>query len=330
MDEKVSIVIPCYRSEKMIYSVVEEIISHVKNRDYEIILVCDYSPDNVWEEIKKLKDKYETVHGILFSKNFGQHAATLAGFRHATGDIIVTMDDDGQSDPDAISRMIDKLHEGYDVVYAKYPVYEKTPFRIFGSWLNRKMAEILTGKPVGIQGNSFCVIRRFVKDEMIRYTNAFPYLGGLVFRVTSNIAEVEVEHRGRKEGRSNYTFGKLIKLWINGFTAFSVLPLRIASLLGFVFSCVGFILGLVFVIRKLLNPDIILGFTSIIVIVLFLGGIILLAMGLIGEYVGRIYIGQNQAPQYVIKERTWDISTEVSTDGSASYKNRRSEIESTR
>lgn len=317
MEEKISIVIPCYRSEKMIASVVEEIISYVNKRKYEIILICDCSPDNVWSEIKKLQAKYDTVHGILFSKNFGQHAATLAGYRHSTGDIIVTMDDDGQCDPSAISRMIDKLHEGYDVVYAKYPSFEKTPFRVFGSWLNSKMAEILTEKPVGIQGNSFYVMRRYVKDEMIRYTNSFPYLGGLVFRVTSNIAEVDVEHRGRKEGTSNYTIGKLVKLWVNGFTAFSVLPLRIASLLGIVFSCIGFILGLVFVIRKLLNPEIILGFTSIIVIVLFLGGIILLSVGLIGEYVGRIYISQNQAPQYVIKEKTWKVNIKENSDGAA-------------
>ncbi|MBQ3269736.1 MAG: glycosyltransferase family 2 protein [Clostridia bacterium] len=316
MDEKISVIIPCYRSERMIASVVGELISFLDKWDYEIILVCDCSPDNVWSEIKKLQEKYDSVHGILFSKNFGQHAATLAGYRHATGDIIVTMDDDGQSDPSAISRMIDKLHEGYDVVYAKYTLYEKSPFRILGSWLNRKMAEILTEKPAGIQGNSFYAMRRFVKDEMIRYTNSFPYLGGLVFRVTSNIAEIDVEHRGRKEGRSNYSLGKLIKLWINGFTAFSVLPLRAASLLGIVFSCIGFILGIVFVIRKLLNPDIVLGFTSMIVIVLFLGGVILLAVGLIGEYVGRIYIGQNQAPQYVIKEKTWRTSTEqVNRDG---------------
>ena len=141
MDEKISVVIPCYRSEKMIVSVVEEIMSYLKGREYEIILVCDCSPDNVWGEIKGLQDKYPAVHGILFSKNFGQHAATLAGYRHVTGDIIITMDDDGQSDPSAISRMIEKIHEGYDVVYAKFPVFEMSPFRVFGSWLNRKMAE---------------------------------------------------------------------------------------------------------------------------------------------------------------------------------------------
>ena len=301
----------------MIASVVEEIISYVNRWEYEIILVCDCSPDNVWEEIKRLGKQNPSIHGILFSKNFGQHAATLAGYRHASGDIIVTMDDDGQSDPSAIARLIDKLNEGYDVVYAKYHEFRKSAFRVFGSWLNRKMAEYLADKPKGIQGNSYYVMRRFVKDEMIRYTNSFPYLGGLVYRVTSNIAEIDVEQRNRKEGESGYTIGKLLKLWINGFTAFSVLPLRIASMLGIVFSCVGFILGLVFVIRKLLNPEIILGFTSLIVIILFCGGVILLSVGLIGEYVGRIYISQNQAPQYVIKEKTWKVNIEENSDGAA-------------
>ncbi len=288
----------------MIASVVEEIISYLRDMEYEIILVCDCSPDQVWEEIKRLQRNNRAIHGILFSKNYGQHAATLAGYRYATGNIIVTMDDDGQSDPSAICRMIEKIHEGYDVVYAKYPVFAKSLFRRFGSWINRKMAETLVGKPTGIQGNSFFAMRKFVCDEIVKYTNSFPYLGGLVFRTTSNIAEIEVNHRNRTEGTSNYTMKKLIMLWINGFTAFSVLPLRIASILGFAFSMIGFLLGAVIIVRKLINPAIILGYSSIMVTLFFLGGVLLLSLGLIGEYVGRIYIGQNQAPQYVIKETT--------------------------
>lgn len=306
MDEKISVIIPCYRSEKMITSVTEEIIGFLKDIPYEIILVCDCSPDNVWEEIKKLQAKYQSVHGILFSKNFGQHSATLAGYRHATGDIIITMDDDGQSDPSAIPRMVEKIHEGYDVVYARYPVFKKSLFRILGSWINRKMAENLAGKPPNIQGNSYFAMRGFVMEELIKYTNSFPYIGGLVFRTTSSITEIDVEHRNRREGESNYSIKKLFMLWINGFTAFSVLPLRFASFLGFVFSGLGFILGVILIVRKILNPAIILGYTSMMVAIFFLGGIILIALGLIGEYVGRIYIGQNQAPQYVIKEKTWD------------------------
>ena len=304
MEEKISIVIPCYRSEKIISSVVEEIISVLSNLPYEIILVCDGSPDNVWAEIKNLHSGHECVHGILLSRNFGQHSATLAGYRVATGDIIITMDDDGQCDPSAILRMIDKINDGYDVVYAKYPFFKKSNFRIFGSWINRKMAEILTGKPPGIQTNSFFSMKRFVMDEIIRYKNSFPYLGGLVFRTTNNITEIIVSQRKRQEGISSYTLPKLVKLWINGFTAFSILPLRIASLLGVAFSLTGFILGTITIIEKILNPDILMGYTSLMVTILFIGGVILLALGMIGEYIGRIYISQNQAPQYVVKEFT--------------------------
>lgn len=288
----------------MIASVIEELVECLSGMRYEIILICDGSPDNVWGEIKKLEQKYISVYGILFSKNFGQHAATLAGYRHATGDIIITMDDDGQSDPGAIASMIAKIHQGYDVVYAKYQDMEKGKLRIIGSWLNRRMAEILIGKPKKIQGNSFYAMKKYVKDELVRYTNSFPYLGGLVFRVTDNITEVNVCHRKRQEGKSNYSFKKLVMLWINGFTAFSVIPLRAASLFGFFFSAIGFLLGIIIIIRKLLNPQIILGYSSMMVTIFFLGGIILLALGMIGEYIGRIYIVQNQAPQYVIKEKT--------------------------
>lgn len=306
MDEKISVVIPCYQSEKVIASVVEEIITYLGNMPHEFILVCDCSPDNEWEEIKKLHNKYPAVHGILFSKNFGQHSATMAGYRQSTGDIIITMDDDGQSDPAGITLMIEKIREGYDVVYAKYPSLKESSFRVFGSKINRKMAEFLAEKPKNIQTSSFFAMRRFVLSEMIRYTNSFPYIGGLVFRSTSNITEVEVEQRARIEGKSGYTVKKLIKLWFNGFTAFSVTPLRIASVLGIVFSGIGFILGVAMIVRKLLNPSILLGYSSVMATIFFLGGLLLLSLGLIGEYVGRIYIGLNQAPQYVIKEVTHD------------------------
>lgn len=302
--EKISVVIPCYRSEKTIAPVVEDLLPHLEQWTYEIILVCDGSPDRVWDVIKRLSETYPQVHGILLSRNFGQHSATMAGYRQVTGDIIITMDDDGQADSGAVGAMIEKIHEGYDVVYARYPVFEKSPFRIFGSWLNRVMAEALTGKPKGIQANSFYAMRRFVLNEIIRYTNSFPYIGGLIFRTTSNITEIDVTHHPRKEGKSGYTLKKLVMLWVNGFTAFSVMPLRAASLLGLFFSCAGFLMGLALIVRKLLNPDIILGYTSGMSSMFFLGGVILLSLGMIGEYVGRLYIGQNQAPQYVIKEDT--------------------------
>lgn len=306
MNEKISIVIPCYQSANVIASVVEEIISKISIFSYEVILVCDCSPDNEWDVIKKLHKRYSTVHGILLSKNFGQHSAIMAGYRKVTGDIIVTMDDDGQCDPSGIPKMIYKIQEGYDVVYAKFPSFKKSKLRILGSKINSAMAETLADKPKGIQVNSFFAMRKFILNEIINYTSSYPYIGGLIFRTTDNIAEIDIKQRVRIEGGSSYTIKKLLALWLNGFTAFSVLPLRIASMLGLFFSFVGFLLGFAMIIRKLLNPMILLGYSSIMVTMFFLGGLLLLSIGLIGEYVGRIYIGMNQAPQYVIKEMTKD------------------------
>ena len=299
----VSVVIPCYGSEKTIRPVVEEVISCLSPLcRYEVVLVCDGSPDNVWREIVALGNEHSEVKGILFAKNFGQHAATMAGYRHAQGDVIVTMDDDGQCPAAGIAPMISKLDEGYDVVYARYDEAKKSRFRMFGSWLNGKMAEWLADKPKGIVANSFYVMRRFVMEEMVRYTHSYPYLGGLVFRTTDSIANVTVGHDDRLSGNSGYTFGKLLRLWMNGFTAFSIKPLRIASILGMIFSFVGFIFSVVLIIQKLVNPEVLIGYTSIMATLMFLGGLLLLALGMIGEYVGRMYVGFNQAPQYVIKE----------------------------
>ena len=164
------------------------------------------------------------------------------------------------------------------------------------------MSESLIKKKKKIDSNSFFVMRRFVAQEMLRYRNSYPYIGGLIFRATKNIANVTVEHRQRMEGKSGYTVFKLIKLWMNGFTAFSVLPLRASSLVGVICAIVGFIFGIVTVIRKLVIPDISVGWSSTVSIMLFIGGLIMLMLGMIGEYIGRIYICLNNAPQYVVRE----------------------------
>lgn len=304
---KISVVIPCYRSEHTLGEVVDGLIDLFEEQneyEYEIILVDDGSPDDVWNVICKLTAKNDKVKGILFSKNFGQHAALMAGYRESTGDYIVSMDDDGQTKIEGIWSLIEKLNQGYDVVYAKYPELKENIFRKFGSWINRKMAEVLIGKPKNIKGTSFNVIRRFVIEEMIRYNNSYPYIGGLVFRSTSSIGEVEIEHKERINGKSGYTIGKLLKLWINGFTAFSEKPLRIATIIGVLCSGVGFLYAIFIVVRKLCNPNIQLGYSSLLSVILFIGGILMLLLGIIGEYVGRIYISINTAPQYVIKEKS--------------------------
>lgn len=307
---KLSFVIPCYRSENTIGLVVDEIIEVVtktKHQNYEIILVNDNSPDNVWEKIKELSQVNKNVKGISLARNFGQHSALLAGYGVCTGDYIVSLDDDGQTPLDALNPLIDKLEEGYDVVYAYYEEIKQTPFRRFGTWMAKKMGEIMLGQPKELKGSSFYVARRFVIEEMLKYKNSYPYLAGLVLRTTRNIACVQTEHRERLEGKSGYSFGKLFGLWINGFTAFSVKPLEWGTYVGVFCAFCGFIYAFVNIVRKLMGVDILVGWSSMISIMLILGGITLIMLGFIGEYVGRIYISINNAPQYVVRETTGDI-----------------------
>lgn len=303
--QKLSFVLPCYGSQKTIKAVVEEIeaILNIKPEyDYEIILVNDNSPDDVWFVINELVEEKDKITGINLAKNFGQHAALMAGYSHCTGDIVISLDDDGQSPADEVFSLIEKINEGYDVVYGFYPEIKQSKFRVFGSLVNEKMIESMVGKPKGLKATSYYAAKKFIIDEMCRYKNSYPYVGGLVFRSTKNVTAVPVKHRERLEGNSGYTIRKLLKLWVNGFTAFSEKPLRIATFLGAMCACVGFIYGLFVVIRKIVIPSIQTGYSSLMVVLLFVGGIIMLLLGIIGEYVGRIYISINNSPQYVIRE----------------------------
>lgn len=304
--ELLSFVIPCYRSEKTLENVVKELTAEIGKRggsyDYEIYLINDCSPDNVWEVIKKLCAEDPKIHGVCFSKNFGQHAALMAGYSFCRGRIIISLDDDGQAPVESVYDLVDKINEGYDVVFGRYPEIKQTLFRQFGSKVNDKMSEMLLGKPKDIVGNSFYAIRDFIVKEMLRYKNSYPYVGGLIFRATVNAANIDVKQRSRAEGRSGYTLSKLIKLWLNGFTAFSVKPLRAASVVGIVSAAAGVIYGIYVIIHKLLNPATEAGWSSTMAVMLFLGGLIMSILGLIGEYVGRIYISINNSPQYVLKE----------------------------
>lgn len=301
---KLSVVIPCYGSEKTIEGVVEEVTSTVSQRniDYEIILVNDSSPDNVWEVIVRLTEENDKITGINFSKNFGQHSALLAGYRACTGDVILSMDDDGQTPANELFSLVDKLEEGYDVVYGTYGQKKHSWFRNFGSNINNYMCEKLLGKPKGFHVTSFFVAKKYIIDEICRYKNPYSYIIGLVFRTTNNIDSVEVNHRAREVGHSGYTMKKLLNLWMNGFTAFSIKPLRIATMLGVICALLGFLYTIYIVINHFCNPLTPIGWSSTIAAIMVVGGLILCVLGMIGEYLGRVYISINDAPQYVIKE----------------------------
>lgn len=298
-----SFVIPCYRSEKTIEGVIDEIRTVAAGKyEYEIILVNDGSPDGTLNVIRTLVEGDRRIKGVNLARNFGQQAAVMAGLKYTVGDTVICLDDDGQSPIDGLDLMLGKINEGYDIVFADYFEKKESPFRLFGSKVNELMLNSLLGKPKDIKMNSLFACTRMVVDELLRYENPFPYLPGLFLRTTRNIANVKLTHRERESGESGYTLGKLLSLWINGFTAFSIKPLRAASFIGFFFALLGFVSLIILVISKLSGVNIKLGWTSTVSLIMFFDGMILIVLGLIGEYIGRIYLCINMTPQYVVRE----------------------------
>ena len=300
---KISFVIPCYRSEKTLPDVVEEIKTTMATigNEFEIILVNDCSPDKTFEVIKKLASENDNILGIDLAKNFGQHCALMAGMRHTSGDVVVCLDDDGQTPADEVGKLLDKLDEGYDVCYASYGKKQHSGFRNFGSKVNELMTRIMLGKPKELKVSSYFAAKRFIVDDMLRYEQSY------ALRATKNVANVEVNHRARSVGESGYTLAKLFSLWFNGFTAFSIKPLRIATGIGIFCACSGFLYGIYTIIKKLVLVDVQAGFSALMSVLVFIGGMIMLMLGLIGEYIGRIYICMNNSPQYVIREKVGKI-----------------------
>lgn len=307
---KISFCIPCYKSEQTLVGVVNEINNTVNGMsdryNYEIILVNDCSPDGTYEVIKQLADEQDNIVGISLAKNFGQHAAIMAGLRQTTGDIVVCLDDDGQTPANEVGKLLDGIEAGQDVVYARYTHKKHSLFRNFGSWVNEKMLQIMLGKPKELYVSSYFAARRFVVDEIVRYDKNYPYLQGLVLRTTKRISNVDVNHRDREIGKSGYSLGKLLTLWMNGFTAFSVTPLRISTYTGTLFAIIGFLYGVYTIIKHFVVAQAPMGYDSLMSALMFIGGMIMLMLGLVGEYMGRMYIGANNAPQYVIRETTRD------------------------
>lgn len=302
---KLSIVIPVYNSEKTIGIVIEQLKSVLDGEKYEVILINDGSKDNSYNVCKKLYEKNNNVVFINLSKNFGQHNALMAGYSVSKGEYILSMDDDLQTSPSEVLRLLNEIEKNnYDVIFANYDNKKHSKLRNIGTLINNKMSEILIEKPKNLTLTSFFIMKRYVVKEMLRYDGPYPYISGLKLRTTDKIGTIMVEHKERKIGKSNYTFWKLLKLWLNGFTSFSVKPLRIAGITGLLFSLIGFLYGFFLIIRKLINPNrsVILGWNSLMVILLVVSGIQIMFLGLIGEYIGRIYVYMSKKPQYVIKE----------------------------
>ena len=304
----ISFVIPCYRSENTISAVIDEIIATVKKRegyDYEIVCINDCSPDGVYEVLKSIAQSNKRVKLLNLSKNMGKHAAVLAGYSVVQGDYVVNLDDDYQSPVSELWELVDVIvNDDCDFVSAKYMKKKQAYFKRVGRKLNAIISSVLLNVPSSEGAEEFNVMKRFVAAEIVKYTRPYPYLWGLVLRITRKIKYVYMEHRNRADGAvTGYTFKKSFALWVNCLTAFSVKPLRLAGIMGLLFSFGGFLLGIYFVLTRIFNPEVTQGFTSLIAINLLGFGVIMISLGVIGEYIGRIYICINESPQYVIKEK---------------------------
>jgi glycosyltransferase involved in cell wall biosynthesis len=301
----ISIVIPVYKGENTIGKLVQSLISEIKSKyNFEIILINDNSPDNSSAICKELQKKYSNIISFYsLAKNVGEHNAVMAGLNKAMGDYVIIMDDDLQNPISEIEKLITAaLTTGNDVIYTFYNKKKQSFWRNIGSWINDKAANIMLKKPSDLYLSSFKIMNRFVINEIVKYDLPFPYIDGLILRITDKIGKIKVEHHERKIGESGYTLKKLILLWLNMFTNFSILPLRIATYLGFLFAGFGLMYGLFTIIEKIVNPELPLGWPTLTVSITIFAGVELLAIGMIGEYIGRIFISINKQPQFTIRE----------------------------
>lgn len=301
-----AIVIPVYNASSTIEELVNELTSLYSILDLEIILVNDCSVDQTDQLCKKIQKEQKHVKYISLRRNYGEHNAVICGLNFVSKEVAVIMDDDFQNPPSEVQKLYDEIQKGYDVVYSRYKKKEHHPFRNFGSWMNHLISGFLLKKPKGLYLSSFKAIRNEVIDEIVKYKGPYPYIDGLLLRVTNQIGTVETIHAARKTGSSNYTISKLISLYLNMFCNFSVKPLRIITAVGFMAFVIGTLFSIVFIIEKFMRPETPLGWASIITSVFVFSGLQLIFLGLIGEYIGKSYMSENQTPQWTIKEKFID------------------------
>jgi polyisoprenyl-phosphate glycosyltransferase len=301
----VSVVVPCYRSAGCVRALVERVreVLAPSGRGFEIVLVNDCSPDETWAVIAGLADELDFVVGVDLRKNSGQDNAIMAGLHQARGEVVVIMDDDLQHDPADIPRLCAELERGFDVVYANFEHKQQAGWKNLGSWAADRLGVWLLGKPPNIYMSPYKAIRREVVDEVTEFSGPFSYVDGILFTITSRVTQIPALHHSRFAGESNYDLARSVRVALRLATSFSITPLRAASLAGGVLSGVSFLLGIYFILETLLwGESQVPGWPSLIVAVFFLGGVQLLGIGALGEYVGRIFLTLNRRPQFVVRE----------------------------
>ena len=300
----ISIIVPCYNSEGTIGKVVEETMAtfrKLENYECEMILVNDCSRDHTYREICRLAGKYPNVTGVNLAKNFGQHNAMMAALHYVRGEAVIGMDDDMQNHPSQIPQFLEKMEEGYDVVFGVFKQRKFSAFKNVTGAVSRFLLHHLTEQPKDIQMSSYWLARRYVVDRAMEYDGSNAFLQFLFFRTTSNIADIEVEHFSREVGTSNYNFRRSLKHFLT-FVNYTAVPLRLATIFGTLFSAAGFIGAVAVLIQKLLNPRVAIGWSSLMCAMLVFFGITFLMLGILGEYIGKLLMNSNKTPQFVIRE----------------------------
>ena len=301
----ISFVIPCYYSQDTIRKEVEAVIEQFEMNEgyeYEFILVNDGSTDGTFDEIRYLCEKYPGgVKGINLMRGFGQHNAQMAGLNYATGKYIMGMDDDMQTHPSQVFKLIHKIEEGYDVVYGEYPKSKNGIFKQLSSRFNRFTSRVMLDMPKEIIATNFWIITDKVRDEVIKYSSFNPVLDAIFYQVTHNFGKVDVEHHKRESGKSGYTFRKLVRLWLS-YWNYSVVPLRISFFIGALAAFFGLIVTIWTIYKKITDPVLPMGWASTLCLTTLLFGAVLMVLGVVGEYLGKAILMLNKTPQYIVRE----------------------------
>jgi len=301
---ELSLVIPVYNGSRTIGLVVERIQTVFALMRFEIILVNDGSEDDSELVCAALAKKSpEVITLVHLSRNFGEHNAVLAGLSYSRGQYVAVLDDDGQNPPEEVMPMLQELkRKGYDVVYGHYIEKKHSWFRNAGSRFNDRIATLMLDKPKDLYLSSFKVMTRFLVNEIIKYRGPYPYTDGLIYRTTRKIGQIPVEHRSNLSGPSRYTFKKLVGLWLNMFLNFSIKPLRLSVYVGLCTSCLSILALFLILIDKIwITPNLTVGIPTVLGSIVFLAGVQLMILGLVGEYLGRLYMDHTGTPQYIVR-----------------------------
>ncbi len=299
----ISVVIPVYNGAMTIGPLVDTLVADLPPYKLQVVLVNDGSKDNSHQVCGQLFHKYpDVVTYLRLARNFGEHNAVMAGLRHATGDYAVIMDDDFQNPPGEVISLVQEAERGdFDVVYSYYEEKKHHWLRNVGSTFNGWVAHFMLNKPKDLYLSSFKCLNRFLMKEVVKYDAPFPYIDGLILSLTDNIGKVRVRHNERIHGKSGYTFRKLVRLWLSMFVNFSIMPLRLSLIMGFVASLLAVGMAVSVVVEKILNPGIQVGWASLAFLILLFAGVQLCILGLMGEYIGRTLLNSNRLPQFVVR-----------------------------